>query len=53
MENSIGLKRVKIGGNLLEFISTYQTSDMLVKTPSFSDSGAIHLTGNNPLLPFL
>ena len=33
--------------------SSYQTSDIVVKTPSFSDSGAIHRTGNKPLLPFL
>jgi len=28
--------------------STHQTSLLLVKTPSFNDSGAIHRTGSKP-----
>lgn len=32
---------------------TDQQSECAVKTPSFSDSGAIHLTGSRPFPPFL
>ena len=35
---------------LLRFVSTHHTSLLLVKTPSFKDSGAIHRTGSRPTM---